>query len=419
MSKVFDIIKKEQNRQNNVIELIASENFPSENVRLAVGSIMMNKYTEGYPEKRYYGGCENFDVLENYCKEQWQKVFHTNYHVNVQPHSGSNANLAAYMAVLKPGDTVLSMSLENGGHLTHGSPVNISGKLFNFIHYNVNEQGYIDYDDLAEKILEYKPSLIVAGASAYSREIDFHKIYDIVHSIASLSTQCDYNKYVYDCGEDRERPKLYTPYLMVDMSHIAGLVAAGEHQSPFGLADIITTTTHKTLRGNRGALIFCKNELAKKIDSAVFPCTQGGSLMNEIAGKAVTAEEAQTEKYKEYIHQVVANAKAMAEEFQKLGFNVVSGGTDNHMFLIDLRTKYPTISGREAQQALDAAGITVNKNCVPNESCSPMETSGIRIGTSAMTTKGWKEEDFILCAHRIYSCLENLNRSRFIFFKNS
>lgn len=419
MSKVFDIIKNEQKRQNDVIELIASENFPSENVRLAVGSIMMNKYTEGYPEKRYYGGCENFDVLENYCKEQWQKVFHTNYHVNVQPHSGSNANLAAYMAVLKPGDTVLSMSLENGGHLTHGSPVNISGKLFNFIHYDVNEQGYIDYDDLEEKILEYKPSLIVAGASAYSREIDFHKIHDIINSIASRSTQCDYNKYVYDCGEEREPPKSYVPYFMVDMSHIAGLVATGEHQSPFGLADIITTTTHKTLRGNRGALIFCKNELAKKIDSAVFPCTQGGSLMNEIAGKAITAEEAQTEKYKEYIHQVVANAKAMAEEFQKLGFNVVSGGTDNHMFLIDLRTKYPTISGREAQQALDAVGVTVNKNCVPNESRSPMEASGIRIGTPAMTTKGWKEEDFVLCAHHIYSCLENLNRSRFIFFKNS
>ena len=419
MSKVFDIIKKEQKRQNDVIELIASENFPSENVRLAVGSIMMNKYTEGYPEKRYYGGCENFDVLENYCKEQWQKVFHTNYHVNVQPHSGSNANLAAYMAVLKPSDTVLSMNLENGGHLTHGSPVNISGKLFNFIHYDVNEQGYIDYDDLEDKILEYKPALIVAGASSYSREIDFHKIHDIIHSISSLSTQYDYNKYVYDCGEDREIPKPYTPYLMVDMSHIAGLVAVGDHQSPFGLADIITTTTHKTLRGNRGALIFCKNELAKKIDSAVFPCTQGGSLMNEIAGKAVTAEEAQTEEYKRYIHQVVVNAKAMAEEFQRLGFNVVSGGTDNHMFLIDLRATYPTISGREAQQALDAVGVTVNKNCVPNESRSPMEASGIRIGTPAMTTKGWKEEDFVLCAHRIYSCLENLNRSRFIFFKNS
>ena len=419
MSKVFDIIKKEQKRQNDVIELIASENFPSENVRLAVGSIMMNKYTEGYPEKRYYGGCENFDVLENYCKEQWQKVFHTNYHVNVQPHSGSNANLAAYMAVLKPSDTVLSMNLENGGHLTHGSPVNISGKLFNFIHYDVNEQGYIDYDDLEEKILEYKPALIVAGASSYSREIDFHKIHDIIHSISSLSTQYDYNKYVYDCGEDREIPKPYTPYLMVDMSHIAGLVAVGDHQSPFGLADIITTTTHKTLRGNRGALIFCKNELAKKIDSAVFPCTQGGSLMNEIAGKAVTAEEAQTEEYKRYIHQVVVNAKAMAEEFQRLGFNVVSGGTDNHMFLIDLRATYPTISGREAQQALDAVGVTVNKNCVPNESRSPMEASGIRIGTPAMTTKGWKEEDFVLCAHRIYSCLENLNISRFIFFKNS
>lgn len=373
---------------------------------------MMNKYTEGYPEKRYYGGCENFDVLENYCKEQWQKVFHTNYHVNVQPHSGSNANLAAYMAVLKPGDTVLSMSLENGGHLTHGSPVNISGKLFNFIHYDVNEKGYIDYDDLEEKILEYKPSLIVAGASAHSREIDFHKIHDIVHSITSRSTQCDYNKYVYDCGEDREPPKLYTPYFMVDMSHIAGLVAAGEHQSPFGLADIITTTTHKTLRGNRGALIFCKNELAKKIDSAIFPCTQGGSLMNEIAGKAVTAEEAQTEEYKKYIHQVVVNAKAMTEEFQKLGFKVVSGGTDNHMFLIDLRAKYPAISGREAQQALDTVGITVNKNCVPNESRSPMEASGIRIGTPAMTTKGWKEEDFIRCARLIYTHLEKLKNDK-------
>lgn len=393
MSKVFDIIEKEQARQNSVVELIASENFPSESVRKAVGSIMMNKYTEGYPEKRYYGGCENFDELENYCIEQWQKVFHTDYHVNVQPHSGSNANLAAYMAVLNPGETVLSMSLENGGHLTHGSPVNISGKLFNFVHYGVKSDGTIYYDDLKTIMDNELPKLILAGASAYSREIDFKKIYRIVQDVKEANP--DYN-----------------PYFMVDMSHIAGLIAAGEHQSPFGLADIITTTTHKTLRGNRGALIFCKYDLAKKIDSAVFPGIQGGSLMNEIAGKAITAEEAQTGDYRKYIHQVVLNAKAMAQYFKERGFNVISGGTDNHMFLIDLRTNYPNISGKEAQQALDAIGITVNKNCVPNETRSPMQASGIRIGTPAMTTRGWVESDFINCAKNICNCLESISKNK-------
>ena len=313
MSKVLELIAKEQERQNKNIELIASENFVSEDVLKAVGSCLTNKYAEGYPGKRYYGGCEYIDEIESYCKELWQKVFDTDYHVNVQPHSGSNANLAAYQAVVKPGDTILSMELNNGAHLTHGSPVNASGKLYNFCFYGVNDQGFIDYNDVRKKAIECQPKLIVAGASAYSRVIEFDKFAEVADEVGA--------------------------YLMVDMAHIAGLVATGYHVSPFGLADIVTTTTHKTLRGARGGLIFCKPELAKKVDSAIFPGTQGGPLEHVIAGKAVAAEEALKPDYKDYIRRVVENADAMAKQFVAMGYNVITGGTDNHMFLLDLTDK--------------------------------------------------------------------------------
>lgn len=394
MNNVFDIINKEQERQNNNIELIASENFVSENVKLAVGSCFTNKYAEGYPSGResgnngrYYGGCEFADELEKYCCDAWKRAFKTDYHVNVQPHSGSQANMAAYMSVLKPGDKILAMKLDNGGHLTHGSMVNFSGKTYDVIFYDVYKDGLIDYDDLEYKILFHRPTLILAGASAYSREIDFKRIYDSI-----------------------QRVKLdiegYNPYFMVDMAHIAGLVVSGDHQSPFGLADIITTTTHKTLRGTRGGLIFCKPELAKKIDSAIFPGIQGGPLLHIIAGKAVTADEACTEEFKEYIHQVVKNSKAMCDEFIKLGYDVVTGGTDNHLFLLDL-TKLG-LTGKDVQNELDKHNITLNKNCVPNEMRSPQQTSGVRIGTAAMTTKGYKENDFVNVARRIDEIIKNM-----------
>ena len=379
-SKVFEIIAKEQNRQNTFIELIASENFCSENVMKAVGSCLTNKYSEGYPSKRYYGGCEHIDELENYCKEQWQKVFNTDYHVNVQPHSGSSANLAVYAALLNKGDKVLSMELNNGSHLTHGSPVNNSGKLYDFYFYGVDENGYIDYDDVRKKAHEVMPKLIVAGASAYSRIIDFKVFGEIASEVGAL--------------------------LMVDIAHIAGLVATGYHPTPFGYADVVTTTTHKTLRGTRGGLIFCKQELARKIDSGIFPGTQGGPLNHVIAGKAVTAEEAQSADYKDYIGKVVANCKAMAEEFVKMGYKVVTGGTDNHLFLVDLTDK--GVSGKQVQDACDEVGITLNKNCVPNETRSPMQTSGVRIGTAAMTTKGFTKEQFIEVAHRIDEVIKNI-----------
>ena len=385
------MINKEANRQYNNIELIASENFVSDEILYAVGSILTNKYAEGYPDVedtvgqrgRYYGGCQYVDEIEDYCRKMWQKAFNTDYHVNVQPHSGANANTAAYLAVLKPGDTVLSMSLENGGHLSHGLKANISGKLYNFIHYDVDGNGLIDYDDLAKKIDRWNPQLIIAGASAYPRQINFQKIYDIIQEV----------KKAYENS--------YNPYFMVDMAHIAGLIVAGDHPSPFGLADIITTTTHKTLRGPRGGLIFCKPELAKKIDSAIFPGLQGGPLEHVIAGKAICAEEACTQEYRDYIHQVVKNCKAMADHFIELGYDVITGGTDNHLFLLDFSSKFPTITGLAVQNKLDEFGITLNKNTVPNEKRSPKITSGVRIGTAAMTTKGWKESDFIWCADQI------------------
>ena len=390
-SKVFDIIEKEKHRQDTTVELIASENFVSENVLKAVGSCLTNKYCEGYPANhksgskgRYYGGCEYIDELEEYCCDMWRKVFNTDYHVNVQPHSGSSANLAAYMSVLKPGDTILAMSLNNGGHLTHGSSVNFSGKLFNMKFYDVDAEGFIDFNDVKNKAEEFRPKLILAGASAYSRIIDFEKFADIAKSVGA--------------------------YFMVDMAHIAGLVASGDHPSPFGLADIITTTTHKTLRGPRGGLIFCKPELAKKVDSTIFPGTQGGPLEHVIAGKAVAAEEACTEEFKNYIHDVVGNCKAMCEEFISMGYKIVTGGTDNHLFLVDLTAT--GLTGKEVQDELDKHHITLNKNCVPTETRSPQQASGVRIGTAAMTTKGYKKEDFIKVAHDIDKVIKEMQQRK-------
>lgn len=394
MSKVFDFIAKEKERQDKNIELIASENFVSDDIMRAVGSCLTNKYAEGYPsnrysgnESRYYGGTQFVDELEEYCCNKWREVFNTDYHVNVQPHSGSQANAAAYAAILKPGDTMLAMSLDNGGHLSHGSSVNFSGKLYDVHFYNVNNNGIIDYDDIKRKIITLKPRLVLAGASAYSRIIDFDQIYNIIN----------------ECSTEN-----YHPYFMVDMAHIAGLIATGEHPSPFGLADIITTTTHKTLRGPRGGLIFCKKELAKKIDSAVFPGNQGGPLMHVIAGKAICAEEACTPEYKEYIHKVVVNTKAMCDEFIKMGYDVVTGGTDNHLFLLDFSKTHPNITGKMVQDALDKHDITLNKNCVPNETRSPKETSGVRIGCAAMTTRCYTAEDFVKVAHRIDEIISSL-----------
>lgn len=390
-SRVFEIIAAEQARQNSTVELIASENFVSENVMKAVGSCLTNKYSEGYPAQRpsgnrgrYYGGCQYVDELEEYCCHQWQAVFQTDYHVNVQPHSGSSANLAAYMSVLKPGDTILAMSLNNGGHLTHGSPMNFSGKLFHMEFYGVDENGFIDYEDVRRKARECRPQLILAGASAYSRTIDFPAFADAAREAGA--------------------------YFMVDMAHIAGLVAAGDHPSPFGLADIITTTTHKTLRGTRGGLIFCKPELAKRVDSAVFPGCQGGALQHVIAGKAVTAEEASTEEFREYIHAVVRSCRAMCDEFISMGYKVVTGGTDNHLFLLDLTDT--GLTGKAVQDELDRHGITLNKNCVPNETRSPQQTSGVRIGTAAMTTKGYTEQDFIAVARQIDRIIRDMQDMR-------
>lgn len=390
-SRVLEIIAAEQARQNSTVELIASENFVSENVMKAVGSCLTNKYSEGYPAQhpsgnrgRFYGGCQYVDELEEYCCHQWQAVFQTDYHVNVQPHSGSSANLAAYMSVLKPGDTILAMSLNNGGHLTHGSPVNFSGKLFHMEFYGVDENGFIDYEDIRRKARDCRPQLILAGASAYSRIIDFPAFADAAREVGA--------------------------YFMVDMAHIAGLVAAGDHLSPFGLADIITTTTHKTLRGTRGGLIFCKPELAKRVDSAVFPGGQGGALQHVIAGKAVTAEEASTEDFREYIHAVVRNCRAMCDEFISMGYKVVTGGTDNHLFLLDLTDT--GLTGKAVQDELDRHGITLNKNCVPNETRSPQQTSGVRIGTAAMTTKGYTEQDFIAVARQIDRIIRDMQDMR-------
>ena len=375
MSKVFELIQKEAGRQDSTIELIASENFVSANVLKAAGSCLTNKYAEGYPGKRYYGGCEVVDELELYCQQKWQEGFHTDYHVNVQPLSGTHANLVAYAAVLKPNDTILSLDLNTGGHLSHGAAVSQVGKLYNIRHYCLDTNGYIDMAHVEATAKAFKPQLIVAGASAYSREIDFKRFAEIAHDNSAL--------------------------LLADIAHIAGLVAAGEHPTPFGYADIVTTTTQKTLRGIRGGLVFCKPKLSKKVDSALFPGMAGGPHMHTIAAKAVTAEEALAPDFVNYIRQVKANAKAMAAEFTQMGYEVVTGGTDNHMFLLNFTHTHPNLTGKAVQDTLDKYSITLNKNSVPNESRSPMQTSGVRIGTAAMTTKGFRQADFIAVAHEI------------------
>lgn len=370
--EIYDIIKKEEARQSNNIELIASENFVSQGVLEAVGSILTNKYAEGYPNERYYGGCVNIDEIESLAIERAKELFDAEY-ANVQPHSGSQANMAVYMTILEIGDTVLGMDLSNGGHLTHGSKVNFSGKLYNFVSYGVDENGYIDYEDVRNKALEYRPKLILAGASAYPRKIDFKKFREIADEIGA--------------------------YFMVDMAHIAGLVATGEHESPVPYADFVTTTTHKTLRGPRSGLILCKEKYGKKIDKTVFPGMQGGPLEHVIAGKAVCFKEAMTDEFKKYIHQVVLNTRKLAEELVKRGYDLVSGGTDNHLMLVDLRSKH--LTGKEAEELLDSVNITVNKNAVPNDPEKPKVTSGIRIGTAACTTKGLLENDMIDLAEAI------------------
>ncbi len=369
-------------RQEYNIELIASENFTSRAVMEAVGSPLTNKYAEGYPHKRYYGGCEVVDKVEDLARDRMKELFNAE-HANVQPHSGSQANMGVYFAVLKPGDTVLGMDLSHGGHLTHGSPVNFSGKLFNFVSYGVekdNEQ--IDYKKVREMALEHKPKMIVAGASAYPRLIDFKKFREIADEVGA--------------------------YFMVDMAHIAGLVAAGLHPSPVPYADFVTTTTHKTLRGPRGGAILCKEKFAKEIDKSLFPGMQGGPLMHVIAGKAVCFEEALQDSFKDYMNQVVKNAKVLAEELIKYGFKLVSNGTDNHLILVDLSNK--NITGKDAEKLLDTVGITVNKNTIPFETLSPFVTSGIRIGTPAVTTRGFKEEDMKVIAKLINEVMENRDK---------
>lgn len=378
-SDVFHIIKEEGDRQEYNIELIASENFTSESVMEAMGSLLTNKYAEGYPGKRYYGGCYVVDKVEDLARERMKKLFGGD-HVNVQPHSGSQANMAVYMTVLEPGDTVLGMNLTEGGHLTHGSPVNFSGKLYNFIAYGVSkEEEVIDYDKLRELAIENKPKMIVSGASAYPRIIDFKKIREICDEVGA--------------------------YMMVDMAHIAGLVATGDHPSPIPYADFVTTTTHKTLRGPRGGAIICKEKYAKGLDKSIFPGMQGGPLMHIIAGKAVCFGEALKDDFKDYMKSVVKNAKVLAEELQNYGFRLVSGGTDNHLILIDLTNK--DITGKEAEKLLDTIGITVNKNTIPSEKLSPFVTSGIRIGTPAVTTRGFKEEEMKKIAYFINYAIEH------------
>lgn len=370
---IFNAIELELNRQRNKIELIASENFVSDSVMEAMGSYLTNKYAEGYPGKRYYGGCEYVDIVEDIARDRACKLFGAD-HSNVQPHCGAAANLAVYGAVLEPGDTVLGMDLSHGGHLTHGSPANASGKLYNFIPYGVEEEtGRINYDEVERLAIENKPKLILAGASAYPREIDFKRFKEIADKVNAI--------------------------FMVDMAHIAGLVAAGLHQNPVEYADIVTTTTHKTLRGPRGGLILCKEEYAKVIDKAIFPGYQGGPLMHVIAAKAVCFGEALKPEFKEYQKQIVKNAKALADELIKLNFKLVSDGTDNHLMLIDLRNK--NITGKKLEKRLDEVGITVNKNAVPFDTEKPTITSGIRIGTPAVTSRGLKEEDMVEIARLI------------------
>ena len=378
-SRVYEIIEEEDKRQEDHIELIASENFVSRAVLEANGSILTNKYAEGYPSKRYYGGCEVVDKIENLARERITEIFGAD-HANVQPHSGSQANMAVYFSVLKPGDTVLGMNLNHGGHLTHGSPVNFSGMLYNFIPYGVDSvTETIDYENVRALAKKHNPKMIVIGASAYPRAINFKLFREI-------------------CDEAHA-------YMFVDMAHIAGLVATGAHESPVPYADFVTTTTHKTLRGPRGGVILCKEKYAKQIDKSIFPGMQGGPLMHTIAAKAVCFGEVLKPEFKVYIEQVVKNANVLGQELQKYGFKLVSGGTDNHLLLIELTNK--NITGKEAEKLLDIVGITVNKNTVPNETLSPFVTSGIRIGTPAVTTRGFKEEEMKVIAELINETIEN------------
>lgn len=366
-------MNQELARQRRNLELIASENIVSPAVLAAMGSVLTNKYAEGYPGKRYYGGCEAVDVVENLAIERAKKLFGAEF-ANVQPHSGAQANLAVYAALLKPGDTVMGMSLADGGHLTHGAPVNMSGQLYNFVPYGINEEGLIDYDAFEKKAEEVKPKMIVAGASAYPRIIDFERIGQIAKKVNAL--------------------------FMVDMAHIAGLVAGGAHPSPVPYADVVTTTTHKTLRGPRGGLILAKEEYGPAINKAVFPGMQGGPLEHVIAGKAVCLREALQPEFKTYAEQIVKNAKALAEGLKKRGVDLVSGGTDNHLMLLDLRSLH--ITGKELSRRLDEVYITANKNAIPNDPEKPFVTSGVRLGTAAVTTRGLKEEDMDVIAECIY-----------------
>lgn len=380
--QIAHLVQKEKERQENSIELIASENFVSKAVMEAMGSYLTNKYAEGYPSKRYYGGCHVVDEVEDLARERVKKLFGAE-HANVQPHSGSQANMAVYFSILEPGDTVLGMDLSHGGHLTHGSPVNFSGKLFNFVSYGVDENTEtIDYNNVRELALKHKPKLIVAGASAYSRIIDFKKFKEI-------------------CDE-------VNAYFMVDMAHIAGLVATGAHPSPVPYADFVTSTTHKTLRGPRGGLILCKEKYAKDLDKNIFPGMQGGPLMHIIAAKAVCFKEALDSSFKTYIDNVVLNCNVLGEELVKYGFKLVSNGTDNHLILVNLSNK--NITGKEAENLLDSIGITVNKNTVPNEKRSPFVTSGIRIGTAAVTTRGFDVEAMKEIANIINEAIENKDK---------
>ncbi|MGI4752283.1 MAG: serine hydroxymethyltransferase [Janthinobacterium lividum] len=382
--EIFEVIKHEKARQNSVIELIASENFVSPAVLEAQGSVLTNKYAEGYSGKRFYNGCEEVDKAENLAIERAKKLFNCKY-ANVQPHSGSQANQAVYLALMQPGDTVLGMSLDSGGHLTHGSTANMSGKWFNAVSYSVDKETYlIDYDEVERLAILHKPKLLIAGFSAYPRNLDFAKFREIADKVGA--------------------------YLMADIAHIAGLVAAGEHQSPIPHAHIVTSTTHKTLRGPRGGLILSNDEeIGKKINSALFPGLQGGPLMHIIAAKAVAFLESLQPEYKNYIKQVIINAKALASSLQERGYDILTGGTDNHIVLVDLRKD--GITGKIAANSLDRAGITCNKNAIPFDETSPFITSGIRLGTPACTTRGFKEKDFVLVGHLIADILDGLKNS--------
>ena len=382
--EIFEAIKNEENRQKNTIELIASENFVSPEVLEAQGSVLTNKYAEGYPGKKYYGGCKYIDVIENLAIERAKKIFKAE-HANVQPHSGSQANMAVYFSVLEVGDTILAMNLSHGGHLTHGSPVNFSGRFFNIIPYGVRKDtGRIDYDNLRDLAIKNKPKLIIAGASAYPREIDFEAFRSIADEVGA--------------------------YLMADIAHIAGLVIADLHQRAVPHCHFVTTTTHKTLRGPRGGLILCKEEYGRAIDKTIFPGIQGGPLMHVIAAKAVSFKQAMTPEFKEYQKQIIKNAKTLAEKLMELGYNLVSGGTDNHLMLVDLRNK--GITGKQAEKALEEAGITVNKNMVPFDSQKPWIASGIRIGTPAVTTRGMKEKDMGVIADMINRVLNDTENQK-------